>query len=246
MEIIHFGKKIVGYPSNYINKEFYLSSKKEYRSGWKEEHYPKQLEYADFNYDLNMKFFESLNSEKFNLYLDNQIKKYKFIQCFDLKEVSQKWGVYMLVLDKYNQVYIGQAKNIRQRIVRHWGDWKTLERLIYGDLLSSIISIDSFGPLDTTRIYYIETYNNYEVEEKIISKFNDNYLINRTKGGIGSTHNYTADYEATIMTAVANRRKRDYSKFIDINKFKEIVGDGYKYYVERYPYLKEKDNETCK
>lgn len=246
MEILHFGKKIIKHQSNFINKDFYLLSKREYMEGWKEEHYIKQLIYADFNYDLNMMFFDSLNFDKFNDYLDKKIKKYKFKQCFDLKEVGKKSGVYMLVLDEYKQVYIGQTKNIRQRILRHWGDWKTLERLIYGDLLSSIISIDSFGPLDTTRIYYFETYDRYEIEEKIIDEFDRKYLINRTKGGIGSAHNYTSDYEAAIMAAVANRRKRDYLKFIDINRFKEIIGDGYEYYVERYPYLKEKDNERRK
>lgn len=238
MEIIHFGKKIKEHISNSINKEYYLSSKPEGMPGWEEKHYKNQHLKADYNYDLNMMYFNSLNESKFNSYLEKQIKKYRFKECNDLKEVDNVCGVYLLVLDKFKQVYIGQSGNIKKRIYRHWSDKKSLERLIWGDLLNSIISIDSFGPLDTTRIFYIETYKTYEMEEKIVSRFNAEYLLNRTAGGIGSTSSYTGDSIAAKMAVIANRKKRDYSKFIDVAKIKDILGDEFHYYEERYSFLK--------
>ena len=239
MEYVHFGKKVKEHPGNNLNKEFYLSAQPEGLPLWEQRHYVKQKIYADYNYDLNMMFFDSLDKEKFNLYLEKQIKKYKFKECKDLNEVNKVCGVYMIVLDKYKQVYIGQSNNIKRRIYRHWSDFKSLERLTFGPFLESIISIDSFGPLDTTRIYYFETYNTHKIEEKIVSKFNRNYLINRTAGGIGSYHNFTADEEVAKMSVVANRKTRDYSKFVDIEKVKEITGDDFLYFCSKYPFLKD-------
>lgn len=243
MEIIHFGRIIKENLSNGINKEYYLSSKPEGMPGWEERHYKKQLLKADYNYDLNMMYFNSLDEIKFNKYLDKIIKKYKFKECKNLKEVDNVCGVYLLVLDKFKQVYIGQSGNIKKRVYRHWSDKKSLERLIWGDLLTSIISIDSFGPLDTTRIFYIETYDTYETEEKIVSNFNTEYLLNRTAGGIGSSSSYTGDSLSAKVAVVANRKKRDYSKFIDVRRVKEILGDEFHYYEDRYPWLRDKQNK---
>ena len=116
----------------------------------------------------------------------------------------------------------------------HWNGRKSLERLIFGDVITSIISIDSFGALDTTRIYYIKTYNTYELECKIVSSFDDKYLINRTAGGIGSSYTYTNDSTSAKLAVAAHRKKRNFTEFIEIEKLKEVLVDDFKFYLERY------------
>lgn len=237
MNILHFGIKIKDKPSNYINKEHYLSSKPESIFGWEQKHYDKQILKANYNYDLNMMYFDSLDKTIFEKSLDKQIKKFKFKKCENLNALSYQSGIYMLVLDSYKQVYIGQSDNIKKRIMGHWNGRKSLERLIFGDVITSIISIDSFGALDTTRIYYINTYNTYELECKIVSSFDDKYLINRIAGGIGSSYTYTNDSTSAKLAVAANRKKRNFTEFIEIEKLKEVLGDDFKFYLERYPEL---------
>ena len=62
-----------------------------------------------------------------------------------------------MVLDLYKQAYTGQAADIRMRIKRHWSGTKQFERLIFGTKESSVLSIDSFRALDTTRIFAAKT-----------------------------------------------------------------------------------------
>ena len=58
---------------------------------------------------------------------------------------------------------------VDKRIVKeHWARTKSLERLIFGDVCTSIISIDSFGALDTTRVFYIATSSVYQMEENVV------------------------------------------------------------------------------
>ena len=77
----------------------------------------------------------------------------------DLNELAGKQGVYILVLDEYKQAYIGKSEaagGMKQRILNHWSKRKEFGRLLNGKVESSILSIDSFGALDTTRIFYKE------------------------------------------------------------------------------------------
>lgn len=223
MDTIHFGRKIKDKCSNYINKDFYLSTKPEKMSGWLEKNYERQIKKAGYNYDLNMMYFKSLDYDKFDKYISKKIKKFKFIECKDLSEAENVCGIYILVLDKYKQIYIGQSENIKKRIISHWTKYKSLERLIFGDVVTSIISIDSFGPLDTTRIFYLETNNLYKQEAKIISKFDNRYLLNRTIGGIGSSYSYTNDAISAKFAVVANKKTRNYLDFVDKNKLEEVL-----------------------
>ena len=105
MNIVHLGVKVQEKVSNHINKEFYLSAEPEGMPGWKEEHYQAQLPKASLNYDLNMRYFKSLDKNKFAEYIVKQCKKHKFIECKDLNTLSYVEGIYMMVLDDYNQVY---------------------------------------------------------------------------------------------------------------------------------------------
>ena len=239
MLLNHFGIRIKDKPSNHINKELYLTAKPEGLPNWTEAHYAQQLIKAEFNYDLNMAYFDSLDYDKFDEYTKKQIKKYKFVECLDLNELKGAEGVYMLVLDNYKQVYIGQSQDIKRRILNHWNGRKSLERLIFGDICSSILSIDSFGVLDTTRIFYIKTWSKYEKEEKIVASFNAKYLLNRTAGGIGGADSYIYDVRSAMVAVVANQKKRNFLDYVDVNKLKEIVGEKSfnNYYLTKYPEL---------
>lgn len=155
-----------------------------YSSDYVEKHYKNCME----NYDLNMKYFKSLDYDDFNSTLMSFVCKNKLKETDDISNLNFQ-GVYILVLDKYKQVYIGISNNIKRRIMSHWNNRKEFDRLVFGDVNTSIISIDSFGPLDTTRIFYKEIKSVYKIdsfEKEYVKKFNSKYLLNRVDGGINS------------------------------------------------------------
>lgn len=175
-----FFKKNKKYPSFY--PEHYckipnnvFSDYEHYTNEWVENHYCNCM----YNFDLNMKFFSSLNHDDFNKYLLSFVKKNRFKEIDDLKTVLDIEGVYILVLDEYKQVYIGVSSNIKRRILQHWSGKKEFDRLIYGGKDKSILSIDSFGALDTTRIFYKPCgwYEKDKAEEKYTSSFKKNIFF---------------------------------------------------------------------
>lgn len=159
------------------------------------------------NFDLNISYFEKLDDEKFNKALSSLLKHRKnFRQIYDINELENIVGIYILVLDNYKQVYIGQSKNIKQRILQHWRKSKEFDKLIYGRIETSILSIDSFGCLDTTRIFVIETETQWEIdkiERLLIDAMNKKYLLNRTAGGIHGSDAFTM----LEISAKSNTRK---------------------------------------
>ena len=100
-----------------------------------------------------------------------------------------------MALDKYKQVYIGisvSEQGIKGRILKHWRKQKEFDRLIYGRIENSIISIDSFGALDTTRIYYKEIPKGVDLddyERKLVDAFKPEYRLNRVAGCINGESN---------------------------------------------------------
>ena len=135
------------------------------------------------NLNLNLKFYTELDSEEFNKNLDKVLKLKKnngLKKVTDLKEYIGKKGIYIMVLDKYKQIYIGQSKR------------DVVERIINGKVNESKLSIDTFGMLDTTRIYIEDIdplyYNNSEKidkrEEYLINSIPEQYLINKVGGGL--------------------------------------------------------------
>ena len=139
------------------------------------------------NYDRNMLFFKKLDYTDFNYNLEKIINDYHFLQIKDLNKVSKKQGIYILVLDEYKQIYIGVSKNIKHRIQEHWSNRKSINRLIFGSPDSSRLSIDSFGYFDTTRIYVLlnDDYDwLFTIEQNFVDDFPNDYLLNRTAGGI--------------------------------------------------------------
>ena len=245
MQITHFGIKIKDKSSNYINKESFISSKPEGMVGWNESHYEAQRQKASLNYDLNMRFFNTLNHNEFDEYTKKLYKKFGLKECIDLKSLDNVSGLYILILDKHKQLYIGQSNNIKKRIQQHWNRNMSLERLIFGTIIDSIISIDCFGALDTSRIYYIETTNSnllYNLEEKVVSFTDIKYLLNRTAGGIGSPSSYTLDKKDALISIVANKTKRNYVNLItkdEIHKLQQIISEDEfnTWYLSKYPEL---------
>lgn len=162
------------------------------------------------NFDLNMQYFASLDAEKFNKYLMSFIKKNRFKEAEDLQTVSQVEGVYILVLDKYKQVYIGISSDMKKRILGHWNRRKEFDHLICGKIEESILSIDSFGALDTTRIFYKPCgwYEKDKAGKKYVAQFKSIYRLNRVSGGI----NAEGDQTLRNLILGANIQKRDLTK----------------------------------
>ena len=156
------------------------------------------------NYDLNMLFYESLNSENFNNELNKFLNKFpQFKQLTDLNEAKNKEGYYIMVLDKYKQLYIGTGKDIYTRLRKHLSDNIDFWNLLWGDVTESKLSINSFRPFDTTRIYVYYTPDSFKLEDYYINEINSDYILNRTCGGI---------QEQGIFSAFLNRKIRNFNK----------------------------------
>lgn len=191
---LKFQKKLV---SAYADKEG-----KKYTKEWCERHREKCLK----NFDINMQYFLSLNWNKFNSALEKFLERNKeFIKIDDLNKFDKKSGYYMMVLDKYCQIYIGTTENIKKRIQQHWSQSKPFDRLIFpmNDVENSILSIDSFRALDTTRIYVLTTNDLYDKEDKYISDFPQEFVLNRMRGG---------KIKFGYIEACSKMRKRNISK----------------------------------
>jgi len=150
-------------------------------------------ENAMLNFDINMTSFAHLDEEEFVCTLNDYIKKYHFVEITDLN--CEKFGdpyerkiegyIYIMVLAQYKQVYIGMTRSaLKKRITSHWRSKKSLDRLVFGCVETSKISIDSFGALDTTQIYAKpyrgkKTFGLEELESRYIYRFDHRFLLNR-------------------------------------------------------------------
>lgn len=187
--------------------KLYKHSDKEFLQKWSKEYFNNYLNvfedetlttYTDkcciehqknclINYDLNMNFFNKIKYIDFEKMISKLRKKFKRLEeVRDLANYGGKGGIYILILDEYKQIYIGKSNNIKKRILEHWTRKKEFFKLIFGKTETSVLSIDSFGALDTTRIFVYEMDDLYEqlnLEEKIVDYVPQEYLLNRTKGG---------------------------------------------------------------
>lgn len=173
-----------------------------YAGGWCIRHQQDCLK----NFDLNINYFSKLEKDKFEHSLSLLLKRRKgFKQIYDINDLEEISGIYILILDEYKQIYIGQSKNIKKEILAHWRKKKYFDKLIFGTVESSIISIESFGFLDTTRIFAIKAEKEWElndIEKTLIGLMNKKYLLNRTSGGICGNDCYAQ------LEIINNRNKR--------------------------------------
>lgn len=104
-------------------------------------------------------------------------------------------------------MYIGQTtRDLKERILRHWKKKPAFDRILFGKAESSVIGVDSFGALDTTRIfvYYEDNKNKIDkLEEKLVEEIPNEFLNNRIGGGIH------LDSMLDVMNAVSTINKRN-------------------------------------
>lgn len=144
----------------------------------------RQRALALMNYDLNMAFFDQLDPEQFNATLDETLAAYpEFHPVASLGSLRGAQGVYILVLDDHRQAYIGQASDIHARIRQHWAGVKPFDRTLFGRADESVLSIGSFRPLDTTRIFAAKSRRRDSLEENLVANFPPEFLLNRILGG---------------------------------------------------------------
>lgn len=158
------------------------------------------------NYDLHMEFFSLLNHDEFNKEIDSFLEYYPmFNQVEDLNEWNGKTGYYVLILDEYCQVYVGTSKDILKRIRQHWGRRKSFDRLLFpmSAVKTSIMSIDSFRALDTTRVLAYENANTFYKEDDYIKFFSSKFRTNRLSGGY---------IEGGILGAITMMKSRNLEK----------------------------------
>lgn len=185
----HFGVKVIKkkYELKLVRNEYAIINNKSsiykgkiYSDEWCKTQYKKAME----NYDLNMEYFSLLDKKEFNEEINSFLNIYKeFKEVKDLKLFNGKSGYYIMILDEYKQLYIGTTNDIKRRIQQHWSKRVPFDRLIFGTVDNSIMSINSFNALDTTRIYAYPTDGTYINENEYIDYFSPCFVCNRLEGG---------------------------------------------------------------
>lgn len=154
-----------------------------YTDAWCEEMQTQALA----NFDLNMAHFSSLDHDEFDAALQRAVASQRgMVEVTDLTKWDGVAGLYVMVLDEYRQAYVGATNRsigIQKRIKQHWTGTKPLDRLIWGDPQTSILSIDSFRALDTTRIFAFKSSRSFAGENPLLEQFPPEYMLNRVPGG---------------------------------------------------------------
>lgn len=140
------------------------------------------------NYDLTMKFINNLDKNEFIDTIDKLVKKYNMIEINNLNECQNKTGIYMAILDEFKQLYIGQTtRDLKDRILNHWKIKPKFDKILFGSTNKSVIAYDSYGALDTTRIFVIYETNKIKIdkiEADLLKEIPKEYQTNRIGGGI--------------------------------------------------------------
>lgn len=139
------------------------------------------------NYDLSMAYFRRLSHDDFDATLTSVLTQFPQLQSVeDLGTLEGVRGVYLMILDRHCQMYAGKAEGkhgMKHRILRHWRNAMPFDRLLSGEPEESILPIDAFRMLDTTRIYACESADPGTLERELIEAIPLCFSLNRTKGG---------------------------------------------------------------
>lgn len=145
-------------------------------------------------YEIN-RFTEVMNKINKSTPKDvqNAIKVFKKVddrvrKIINLNDIKNTSGIYMLVFDAYNACYIGQAKDMKARILKHWscGNGK---------------KVDMFRALDTTRIFVLplegDEYRKKvnSIEYYLIKTIPSYVLVNVAAGGVPAWQEATGQYK---------------------------------------------------
>lgn len=140
------------------------------------------------NYDLTMKFINNLDKKSFNNIIDKIVNKNNMIEINNLNECQNKTGIYMAVLDEFKQLYIGQTtRNLKDRILNHWKIKPKFDKILFGGANQSVIAYNSYGALDTTRIFVIYEKDKNKIdkiEADLLKEIPKEYQTNRIGGGV--------------------------------------------------------------
>lgn len=141
-------------------------------------------EAALLNFDANMAFFRQLSGGEFLETINVMLKQHTALQrVTELSAWKGVEGVYVMVLDRYMQAYVGHAGDIRARIMRHWSRTMDFDHLLFGAKESSVLPIDAFRALDTTRIFAVKTSRRQQLEKRLVNGLPPDFLLNRVPGG---------------------------------------------------------------
>lgn len=105
------------------------------------------------NVSFNLETFQSLNKSDFEKELNRIVSRYHFVEINDIS--SYKNCLYLIVLDDYNQFYVGKSeRSLKNRMRKHWTAKIIPGRHLWdGGFESSRIKFDDFRMFDTTRIF---------------------------------------------------------------------------------------------
>lgn len=153
------------------------------------------------NFDLNMAFYQRLDLQQFTQAVDELQRAYPMLQPVDdLNTFARVSGLYVLILDDYRQLYVGQSQDITKRIRQHWTSSKDIATLVFGEVATSRLSIDAFRALDTTRILVWPYPDPDLYEGDMLRTVPDDYVANRIAGGL------PMDSNDLILATGAGRR----------------------------------------
>ena len=129
--IKHFGCNVIT-EKQYLTRDNYVTHDRHFRKWCESASEGLGLNYDDvaktylykvmLNYDLNMAYYESLEQDKFDEFIEQSYRNNsEYISVDDLNDFKVP-GVYVLVLGKYKKVYVGiSKKSIKTRVQTHWG-----------------------------------------------------------------------------------------------------------------------------
>lgn len=179
----YINNKIERMNDEWSNYDFEASIEgKVYSQKWVDNQYKMVME----NFDLNMKYFDSLDLNDMNKEIDSFMKKYpKFKEVKNITKYYYSTGYYVLISEKYKQIYVGTSDGIGLRIKQHWHKVKQFDRLLFpsGAVYTSLLSYDSFRALDTSRILICESKTSYRDEDEYVNFFSNRFVANRVRGG---------------------------------------------------------------
>lgn len=143
-----------------------------------------QRDRALVNFDLSMRYFDSLDPGEFEAALDRVLTAGRTLKpVASLPDWDGVEGCYVMVFDRYKQFYVGTTEDIRRRIKTHWTARKPFDRILFGTPYDSIFPADELRPLDTTRLYAARSRNRFNMEERVEKAADQRFCLNRMIGG---------------------------------------------------------------
>lgn len=188
----HFGVKVSGVGSLSISMPYFVESNlnyeiKNFQKSEEEKRTNGIMREIDYFagvlakvgwYEKRLQIMSKSTTEELNSAIQLFINSCSAREIFNLNELSNKSGVYMLVLDKYNTCYVGQSVNCKRRILQHWSK----------STYFTGTGIDMFRAFDTTRIFFCEvgTAQKNEIDERehrLVESIPAHVTINELAGG---------------------------------------------------------------